>query len=169
MTIHQTVMLERIAQFENGLSRHAHGRWNRRFTEMTLHSHSTNGSGTAGFGILFRCDHFKNVNDYGHESATAHYAGEDPVQQRAFLDFALWWARGVYILANGMRTTACVRGPDPARRTVPFLLSGPATASGDRLDRRHDHAVRRFPATWSASRRAHVASKSRRNCVTMDE
>jgi len=178
----QTLMLERIAQFEKmAYLDMLTGVANRRFTEMTLHSRldERHRYGWA-FGILFiDVDHFKNVNDqYGHavgDQVLAMVAKTLSNSVRSF-DFVGRWGGEEFlaILANvdaaelhtfANRILALVEqshlavGTGGQQVRVTVSIGGTITRSDDSLAA----LIKRADEFMYASKRAG------RNCVTMDE
>lgn len=178
----QTLMLERIAQFEKmAYLDTLTGVANRRFTEMTLHSRldERHRYGWA-FGILFiDVDHFKNVNDqYGHDvgdQVLAMVAKTLSNSVRSF-DFVGRWGGEEFlaILANvdaaelhtfADRIRALVEqshlavGTGGQQVRVTVSIGGTITRSDDSLAT----LIKRADEFMYASKRAG------RNCVTMGE
>jgi len=178
----QTLMLERIAQFEKmAYLDTLTGVANRRFTEMTLHSRldERHRYGWA-FGILFiDVDHFKNVNDqYGHDvgdQVLAMVAKTLSNSVRSF-DFVGRWGGEEFlaILANvdaaelhtfADRIRALVEqshlavGTGGQQVRVTVSIGGTITRSDDSLAA----LIKRADEFMYASKRAG------RNCVTMGE
>jgi diguanylate cyclase (GGDEF)-like protein len=177
---YQTVMLERIAQFEKmAYLDTLTGVANRRFTEMTLQSRLDERHRYGwSFGVLFiDVDHFKNVNDqHGHavgDLVLAMVAKTLSNSVRSF-DFVGRWGGEEFlaILANvdaeqlhafADRIRALVEqshlavGPGDVRVTV--SIGATSTRSDDSLAT----LVKR------ADEHMYASKKAGRNCVTMDE
>ena len=179
---YQTMMLERVAQFEKmAYLDPLTGVANRRFTEMTLHSRLDERQRYGwSFGVLFiDVDHFKDVNDqYGHavgDQVLAMVAKTLSNSVRSF-DFIGRWGGEEFlaILANvdatelhafANRILALVEQSHLAvgtgGRQVRVTVSIGATST--RPDDSLDTLVKRADEYMYASK------KAGRNCVTTDE